>query len=660
MSVGAKMQKICDNIRLRTGGTDLLNLDQIADAIMQIGEATDPATVVYRTIGATYPPVQLPAAPEFAGYDIDVLNATADDIYAYIDNVVSDKDTVTKEILGKDASGQYDYARYTYANRQHIAWQKQNYPKMYAWKNGNTTIYSPTVSPRIGDNMYTTKYIGDTYGTQSGGTVEVAVPPKAVIVRGQRYSMSGGGWKVATNTASVIIPTEFSSATDTMTVVVTNMTKSGSYTGCYIGTEKNVYTHEGSRTANGTSNTLGAGGTNGVGKKYACIFMEYSGTETFNNVTITLDGVQADVIVTDNLDDVLKVAHATTETVESGEVSPATVTAVSATNRSRTINGLEFVRYADGDVEPTVIYTAQGDSRNGNATITQDGATYNRYPLGDLGANREQLIPIFVYANEHGIFKDTVANGAHEHKMCALVAARFLRDLASGAQETNALYKFIREHCMLIVVPVANPYGYNYNVSDDTTPGIESWNTGYLNANAVNINRNYDTPGWDVSLAVAPYNHGPYPGSENETQYIMNTLVESGAVVAMSLHEHTALNNCLMYQGQDPDGSYYDTDGIAKVKAFIMSNYGYNVGDYDEKVYGKPAGSVNNTPDVTSKSPSYITQCGAYGGIVEFTTYEANATQKINSMSPAVLESAYAFTLNLMAMWLYDYLAQEA
>jgi hypothetical protein len=277
-----------------------------------------------------------------------------------------------------------------------------------------------------------------------------------------------------------------------------------------------------------------------------------------------------------------------------------------------------------------------------------------------LGANREKLIPVFIYANEHGIFKDTVANGAHEHKMCALVVARFLRDLASGAQETNVLYKFIREHCMLIVIPVANPYGYNYNVSDDTTPGIASWNTGYINANAVNINRNYDTPGWDVSLAVAPYNHGSYPGCENETQYIMNTLVESGAVVAMSLHEHTALNNCLMYQGQDPDGSYYDTDGIAKVKAFIMSNYGYNVGDYDEKVYGKPAGSVNNTPDVTSKSPSYITQCGAYGGIVEFTSYVANATQKVPSMSSDVLEAAYAFTLNLTAMWLYDYLAQEA
>lgn len=665
MSVATKMKKICDNIRLRTGGTELLTLDDIAEAVMQIGEATDSATTVFRTIGTTYPPVQLPATPKFEGYDIDVLNATANDIYAYIDEVVSDKNTVTKEIMGKDASGQYDVARYIYANRQQIAWQRQNYPKMYAWKNGNTTIYSSSVSPRIGDNMYVSPRIGDKYGIQAGTKVEiVTVPGKAVILRGYRYSHSGQSWSASSAAAALIVPLHYendSNPASSKTHVLTlgGAKRHGTYTGHYVGTTPTVFPGQANTTWNSsrTEVTLTCGGTGYYGDTYGVVFLERNNSETFENTTVTIDGVSLDVIVTDNLDDVSLVAHATTEEVEvEAEAIPATITAVSATNRSRTINGLEFVRYAEDDVEPTVIYTALGDSRNNNATIIQDGITYNRYPLGDLGANQEKLIPIFIYANEHGIFKDTATNGEHEHKMCSLVVARLLRDLASGVQETNPLYKFIREHCMFITVPVANPYGYNYNVSDDTTPGIESWNTGYINANAVNINRNYDTPGWDVSFAEEPYYHGSYPGSENETQYIMNTMVESGAVVAMSLHEHSALNNHLLYQGQDPDGSYYNTDSIAKIKSFIMSNYGYDVGDYDEKIYREPAGSVNNTPDITCKSPSYITQCGAYGGIVEFTTYEANATSKIPSMSSTVLETAYAYVLNLTAMWLFDYL----
>lgn len=36
-NVYEKMKKICDNIRLRTGGTELLNLDDIAEAILTIG-----------------------------------------------------------------------------------------------------------------------------------------------------------------------------------------------------------------------------------------------------------------------------------------------------------------------------------------------------------------------------------------------------------------------------------------------------------------------------------------------------------------------------------------------------------------------------------------------------------------------------------------------
>lgn len=474
------------------------NTERIDALENQIG-TVDENAVIHNAVGTTFPPSQKPAGTDFDGYDIDILNVTADDIYVYIDDVVSDKNTVTKEIMGKDESGNFDIARYTYANREYCAWVQQNYPKMYAWKNENTVVYSVSVSPRIGDTMYSTAYIGTAYST---------------------------------------------------------------------------------------------------------------------------------------------------------------VTAVSATNRSRTVNGLEFVRYESGDIESTVIYTDADDDRNSDASITKDGVTYTRYPLGDLGANRSKLIPIFVYANEHGIYPAALdasheSYNKYETKMCALVAARMLRDFATDKQTKNPLYKYIRENCIVIVIPVVNPYGFNLNVTDPSTE-----RNGYVNYNRCNINRNYDCPGWDVmNPAGSIAEFGDYPGSENETQYVMNTMVESGAVVAMSLHGLGGWEGYCAHQGQNPGGVDYNREKLAKVENFLYSNYGYQL-RYYELSNGEPL-PCQNTPDITSKSPSYITQCGAYGGIVEFSPDDATVSGFAHEMKTNVIENAYAQTLNLTAMWLSDYLEAQ-
>lgn len=652
MSVNAKMKKICDNIRSRTGGTALLTLDQIADAIMQIGEATDPAAIVYRAIGATYPPGQLPATPTLSGYDIDILNSTADGVYSYIDSVVSGKDTVIKEIMGKDASGKYDIARYVYANRERYAWAKENYPKMYAWKNGNAIKYTQSVSPRIDEKAYDTPYV-ETKTTQT-----TTIPARAAVYPGQRYSLSGGGFKAATGVAAVIIPLPLGSITE-MTVALSGTKRHSTYTDTYGGAANNTFTAsilKQDTVWNSALTTASYNSTNANFSGFNFIVIHVNYTTGTTNLGITLNGKTLDCVVGQPTD----ARQESTSTVEVEGDSGTPITAVSATRRSRTIGGAEYVRYEAGDVEPTVIYTDKGDSRNSNATITQDGITYHRYPLGDLGANRTKLIPVFIYANEHGYIPNHTYPG-HETKMCALVAARFLRDLASGAQTENPLYKFIRENCMVVVIPVANPYGFNMNVTGDSNGDPSS---GYMNANRCNINRNYDTPGWDYMYVNDPVNaswYGVYPGSQNETQYIMNTMVESGAAVAMSLHGHSGGANLSAIQGQDPDGTYFDEDKMAKISAFLQSNYGYKLVDYDvyiEVKYNEVG--AHNMPDVTCKSPSYITQCGAYGGIVEFSPFEHNATSKVVTYSAAVIENAYAQVLNLIAMWLSDYLVQKA
>lgn len=654
MSVNSKMKKICDNIRLRTGGTALLNLDQIAEAIMLIGEATDPATTVYRTIGTTYPPAQLPAAHEFDGYDIDVLNAMADDVYAYIDNVVSGKDTVTKEIMGKDESDAYDVARYIYANRERYAWVRENYPKMYAWKNGATIKYTKSVSPRLEEKAYDTPYV-TTKVTQTS-----TVPARAVIYPGYRYSHSGGKFSQLAGCATLIIPLAPGGVTSA-TVEVTNTVRHESYTGVYGGTTStafptdNIISTDGMWSIDRKKLTLTPANYNLSGLKFIAFFLTYTDEATLSTVTVKLDGKLLDCVVGQPSD----ARQESTTTTEVEGVAGTPITAVSATRRSRTIGGVEYVRHEGGDVEPTVIYTDKSDSRNSGISITQDGVTYRRYPIGDLGANRSKLIPIFIYANEHGYILNHTYPG-HETKMCALVAARFLRDLASGVQAENPLYKFIREKCMVVVIPVANPFGYNINLTGGS--GINT-DSGYMNVNRCNINRNYDTPGWDYMHENDVVNdnwYGHYPGSQNETQYVMNTMVESGAVVAMSLHGHSGAPTASMIQGQDPDGTYFNEESMAKISAFLQSNYGYVLSDYDVTVNKLEAGVPHNTPDVTCKSPSYITQCGAYGGIVEFSPFESNVptASKAVSLSAKVIENAYAQTLNLIAMWLYDYLSQ--
>lgn len=769
--------------------------------------------VVHNAVGTTYPPAQKPAMEGFDGYDIDVYNSMADDIHAYIDAVVSGKETVTKEIMGKDASGKYDVVRYIYAKRDYLAWVRDKYPKMYAWKNGNTIKYTQSVSPRIAEKAFDEPYL---HMVPTGGSGEtVTVPAKAIIYPGYRYSHSGGAFKAETGAASVIIPLPVGGVTSA-TVKLTNAQRHASYNGIYGGSTSEAFPLYGMIQATGVwsvdlkTATLTPDNYNLSGYSFLIFFIAYTNDAALANVTISLDGKLLDwaigepsearqestttatgtlvpaftnlkdqcvykygymyslsgggykalstcttVLVpvptgvtditvrlkgvtptsgysmvygganTDTLteefydkfssnpdnivpdangvytvsgtktadvaylsfhiqasgaaefvDTIITVNEPIEYTVggDSGgvEVEGGTpITAVSASRRSRTIGGVEYVRYEDGDVEPTVIYTDKDDDRNDGATITKDGVTYKRYPLGDLGANRKKLIPMFIYANEHGVNPSDLYFSS-ESQMCALVLSRFLRDVASDKQTENPLYKFIRENCMLIVIPVANPYGFNMYLTGDANTS----NDGYRNANNVNINRNYDTPGWDVTKANESYWSGSYAGSEIEAQYIMNTMVESGAVVAMSWHSAEWWYNS--HQGQNPnpnttgeDDKYvdYDREKLAKIEAFIKSNYGYNQRYYDlytqahvdagivsSDMIGKPY-PCKNTPDVTSKSPSFISQCGAYGGIVEFSPGDITVGGTLtHKMSTITLENAYAFALNLTAMWLSDYL----
>jgi hypothetical protein len=208
----------------------------------------------------------------------------------------------------------------------------------------------------------------------------------------------------------------------------------------------------------------------------------------------------------------------------------------------------------------------------------------------------------------------------------------------------------LRDNVQITVIPVVNPHGLNKFPSDD-------W-SGYHNANNVNINRNYDTPGWQVFYDANPseqYRMGAYAGSENETQYVMNTMTDSKAVVAMSVHTLSCLvtnykSRC-MYQGQNPNGGYTQSK-IEEIADDMKASYNLDFVAYDP---------LECPPDTTSKSPSYITQLGAYGGIVEFQCHDPLATDDeistdASMFTSVVMEQNYSLLMKFIAMWLTDYL----
>jgi hypothetical protein len=246
----------------------------------------------------------------------------------------------------------------------------------------------------------------------------------------------------------------------------------------------------------------------------------------------------------------------------------------------------------------------------------------------------KKRIPMTIIANEHG---------GHEVRDCFLIVVRLVKDLCERNCLDNPILNYIRENVNLTVIPCVNPYGWNMYMNTN----------GYRNANGVNINRNYDTKGWDYCYQNQDVDGndklGAYAGSENETQYVMNTMSESKAKIAMSVHGLSTDANSILtyYQGQNPNGSY-STEKTLQIREDMLSRYGLGFSPYNP---------LECPPTTTSKSPSYITQIGAYGGLIEFNCNdsqisEGEANRRYTSWT---MEQQYTLLLKFLAMWISDY-----
>lgn len=447
------------------------------------------------------PSPQLPAdGSEGSDFNGKRESITAEQIYTYIDALLNKYPRyITKEVMGKDASGTYDWNRYICCRRAYDAWQKPNYPPMYAWKNGSTTIYSVSVSPRIGDTLYTTTYIGTSKGT-------------VTAVSNANQTRTVGGVVYTRDKTKDVAPT----------LVYTNTTYSPYFSSNYSSGRKEIY-----------------------------------------------------------------------------------------------------------DSTKTQISTIS--SMSGGTLTGANSVSYTRYPLGDRNSDFEEIPAIVIGANEHGTGGDPATP--------AMISARMIKDLCECRNADNPLLNLLKNEYMMVFCPVINPWGFDKS------------NQKYTNSNEVNIDRNFDTPGWKAN-DPAGWDPGDYGGSENETQYFMNTLVASKTRIALANHsygegidsttgEAVSGGICSYMMGRN-DSKY--TESLLQIAEVMAANYNLVFTDNGEA-----------KPEDWGKTRSYISWIGAEGGALEMNSRDGYITDPDNEAKGAqftarVMEAAYTELLQYLYM----------
>jgi len=279
---------------------------------------------------------------------------------------------------------------------------------------------------------------------------------------------------------------------------------------------------------------------------------------------------------------------------------------------------MDYINHEIRNGRDVTVYAADGEA----LTITKDTA------------GKSRLFSVFILTNEHGNHGDSM--------IPSVVAMRMMKDLCNNADVP--FLRWLKENAIVTFIPVGNPYG------------------GYNNANGVNINRNYDTPGWagsntDPSGGTnASGAFGPYAGSEIETQYIMNTIQQCKADVALSGHgrgvpvdEAGEYNSSAQFQGCG-----FDPERMWNVEATLFSMYNFGFQPIGQHAYPD---HTSDSYENAGKSPSYIQYAGAVGGLIEIDDYEVGT---LDCFTPLAMEQAYAELILTLQNWCQEALEKAA
>lgn len=145
---------------------------------------------------------------------------------------------------------------------------------------------------------------------------------------------------------------------------------------------------------------------------------------------------------------------------------------------------------------------------------SSDGQVIMGYRIRLAESNASVVVnrpKVVVIAGQHGFEKGNVF-GLYQ----------FVYDLMNNSENSPAL-TYIREHVDLVVVPVANPYGFDSN--------------SYKNRNGVNLNRNYDYNWVKGASTTSDQYGGAAAFDQPETQAIRNLIAnEKNVVLVIDSH----------------------------------------------------------------------------------------------------------------------------
>lgn len=320
-------------------------------------------------------------------------------------------------------------------------------------------------------------------------------------------------------------------------------------------------------------------------------------------------------------------------------ISGYTVSAYNCSTESITVNGATYTRDDSAKIASVEIFTRVGigsstetvsvydkqdvsvgtASVNSSTELILNGVTYTRHTTSDY--HTDNRATIVLWGNEHGPQSDP--------NEASIILYRLAKDLCHGCG--NQFITFLHNYCKIVLIPVANPYG----VSEYAGPNHRY---GRNNYNNVNINRNYDTPGWAV---VEDSDKGSYAGDQPETQFIMNTTLDVEADLAIDIH-------VLGYVGEGSEGRCH----YAGYTSPINSKVREVMRDYCGLGYSSYGGAE---PESASSGDDWIYSVGIAGGLIEMNPGPYAIEYDGKQHTAEVMFSCYTLLLNTLRMWYYNH-----
>ncbi|MBQ1780494.1 MAG: hypothetical protein II001_03570 [Bacteroidales bacterium] len=234
-----------------------------------------------------------------------------------------------------------------------------------------------------------------------------------------------------------------------------------------------------------------------------------------------------------------------------------TVSASDCNNQTITVNGTVYNRYDTEDLNAMVEFRNTGSS----ATISVGGKVYNRMPNYDKSSTCKKTIVSI--CNEHG-------PGANGDPREPSVVMYYLLEALCGYTTNDPELDWLKKYAKIVIIPVSNPYAYDEEGSASQLGNL----MGRVNANGVNINRNYPTANW---TSTANNEGGAYGGSEVETQYNINCIMRHNADIAID--EHCLGPNTSNYNQWHYAGAFHNSVP-SEIKMMILSTYNLAYSSY--------------------------------------------------------------------------------